>query len=167
MREWRLASPWGIHRDGDLTDPIAAFHAGHVNDALRLKLPPSNPLLVASETSGVWLVDEMGGLARPLSWTWTAPRLNCLARGYYAEDHVYAGGDALYETDVSQPTPLFHWRVVTLTDPNRNPIGIGTIYRAVVVYRRRTLVLATSTGVWSAKIPPVPGGTYVATKAKG
>ena len=54
--------------------------------------------------------------------------------------------NALYETDVTQPFPLHSWRVITLSDPNRRLLNIGTIYSAVVVYRRRALVLATSTG---------------------
>src|SRR2546421_12621804 len=64
-----IGQPVGNDRDGRPDDPTAAFHAGHLNDALRLKLPPSNPLLVASDTSGVWLIDENGGLATPLGWT--------------------------------------------------------------------------------------------------
>jgi hypothetical protein len=65
--KWLLATPWGSLQDGDPSDPNAPFHAGRLNDALRLFLPQyqispqaprPNPLLLASDTSGVWIADE-------------------------------------------------------------------------------------------------------------
>ena len=164
MRDWRLASPWGSLRDGDPDDKDAAFHAGRLNDALRLSVPPQNTLLVASDTSGVWVVDEKGGPALPLSTTWTAPHLNCLALGAYGPNHVYSAGDAHYETDTTQLAPLLSWRLITLTDGARHTVSVGEIHCAVVVQQRRALVLATDTGIWWARIPPAPGGAYVATQ---
>jgi len=63
MVDWQRVSNWGSLRDGDPNDSASAFHAGHLNDALRLDLPPFNPILVASDTSGVWIVSESGGIA--------------------------------------------------------------------------------------------------------
>jgi hypothetical protein len=39
-------------RDGNPEDMDAAFHAGRLDDDLRLNVPPQNPLLVASATDG-------------------------------------------------------------------------------------------------------------------
>ncbi len=167
MRQWKLANPWGNLRSGDPSDLTAGFIAGRLVDALRLNLPPYNPLLVASDSSGVWLVSESGGPAIPLSWTWTAPQLNCLARGYYEERHVYAGGVGLYETDVTSPAPLYAWRAISLMGMDDHPAPVGTILRMVVVRERGMLVLATSTGVWWVRIAQTPGGPYVAMQAMG
>ncbi len=70
MSQWKWATLWGILQDGQADDTGAAFNAGHLNDALRVDLAPGNPLLVASDTSGVWLINESGGPAVPLSWNW-------------------------------------------------------------------------------------------------
>src|SRR5262249_25127136 len=100
MDDSRLFSFWGSLRDGDPYASDAAFHAGHLNDALRLNTAPFFPLLVASDTSGVWTVNELGGFAIPLSWSWDfSPHLNCLSPGIYNDQHIYAAGDYLWETD--------------------------------------------------------------------
>lgn len=110
MGTWKLITNWGSLRTEDPNAADAAFHAGHLNDVLRLNTMPFFPTLVASDTSGVWLVNELGGPALALSWDWDLPHLNCLAAGFYGDQHVYAGGDALYETDTTTVTPLLNWR---------------------------------------------------------
>lgn len=160
MGAWKQTTLWGILRDGDPGDTAAAFNAGHLNDALRLRLPPYNPLLVASDTSGVWLADESGGPAIPLSWDWPHPHLTCLSPGYHSESHVYAAGTTLHETDTTQPAPLYAWREITMFgEDDRHRIAVGEIHRVIVVREMRKIVLATDRGVYWATIP-APGGAY-------
>ena len=93
---------------------------GHLNDVLRLNMPPYVPTLVASDTSGVWVANEQGGPALPLSTQWDATHSDCLAAGISSELRVYAAGDALSETDTTAPAPLFKWRKIpTQTDDPR------------------------------------------------
>jgi hypothetical protein len=164
MSEWRLITNWGSLRSGDPDDRDAAFHAGHVNDVLRLNIPPFFPTIVASDTSGVWLVNELGGIAMPLSTTWDAPHLNCLSAGFYNDLHVYAAGDALFETDTTSPAPLLNWRPIKVQTDGEHPLTPGEIRRVIVVRERRKIVLAADGGVFWANIP-VAGGVYSFKKA--
>src|SRR5258708_2172726 len=136
MNAWKLVSFWGSLRDGDLNSQDAAFHAGHLNDVLRLNTPPYFPILVASDSSGVWLVNEYGGVALPLSWNWEFPHLNCISSGYYSDQHVYAAGSILYETDTTSPVPLFNWRPIPIQTDGEHPLNPGEIYRVIVVRER-------------------------------
>jgi hypothetical protein len=162
--QWRLISQWGSLRDGDPADDAAAFHAGHLNDVLRLNAPPDNPLLVASATSGVWQPNESGGIAMPLSSSWPQLVLNCLAEGFYSPLHVYAAGDALWETDTTLPDPLFNWRMIPVQLDGEHPLKTGIIWRVIVVRQKGVLVLACDQGVFWAQIPPA-GGIYAFKKA--
>src|SRR5262245_30931938 len=72
---------------------------------------------------------------------------------------------ALYETDVGAAGPLLKWRHISLILPNGTRANVGVIYRIVVAMRQTALVLATSTGIWWARIPGTPGGTYTVTQA--
>src|SRR5215467_5651121 len=106
MAQWKWANTWGILRHGEPDNSDAVFHAGRLVDALRLTSAVGTPLLVASDSSGVWLANESGGPAIPLSWNWQSPALECLAQGPFGAQHVYAGGASLHETDITQPAPL-------------------------------------------------------------
>ena len=159
MSAWKLVSDWGSLRSGKADATDAAFHAGHLNDVLRINDPPFFPTLVASDTSGVWMVNELGGLALPLSRDWDSTHLNCLAAGYHTAYHVYAAGDTLYETDTATPAPLLNWRKIPIHADREHLLNPGEIYRAVVVRERRKLVLACERGIFWATIPP-PGGAY-------
>jgi hypothetical protein len=166
MSNWLWATNWGSLRAGDPSDNSSAFHAGHLNDALRLFVPPFNPVLVASDTSGVWLANETGGMAFPLGWTWPDTHFNCLCHGVYSSLHTYAAGSALYETDTTSPSPLLNWRKIDiLKDLNQHEWSIGEIYRAIVVQQYRRLILATDAGVFWADIPAA-GGSYLFKQAK-
>lgn len=172
VNDWMLANPWGILRSPDADSSDSAWHAGRLFDALRVGLVPGGPLLVANDGSGVWIVNESGGPAIPLSWNWpspgvwaaSTPNVTCLAQGIHTPEHVYAGGASLSETDTTQPAPLFHWRDIPITDANRQPLKPGTIHRIVVLLQMQKLVLACDNGVFWATIPP-PGGTYLFTQA--
>jgi hypothetical protein len=61
--DWHLPSRWGILRNGNSDDPDAAWHTGRLFDALRVGQMPGDPLLVASDGSGVWMANEIGGPA--------------------------------------------------------------------------------------------------------
>jgi hypothetical protein len=172
VNSWHRTSDWGILRAGSADAPDAAWHAARLSDVLRVGGVASGPLVVSSIQSGVWIVNEMGGPAIPLSWEWPSlgiwgariPAVTCLAQGTHSPDHVYAGGAALAETDTTQPAPLFHWRDIPLLDANHNPLG--RINRMVVVRELQKLVLACDNGVFWATIPP-PGGTYLFNPAGG
>lgn len=159
MGEWKLITNWGSLRSGDLIDNEAAFHAGHVNDILRLNIPPFFTPLVASDTSGVWIVNELGGAAMPLSTTWDSPHLNCLSAGFYSDQHVYAAGDALFETDTNSPFPLLNWRPIKIQTDGEHPLSPGEIWRVIVVRERRKIVVASDGGIFWADIPAA-GGAY-------
>lgn len=165
MSDWKLITNWGSLRSGNPDDKDAAFHAGHVNDVLRLNTPPIFPILVASDTSGVWLVNESGGVAMPLSTTWEdSPHLNCLSAGFYSDQHVYAAGDALFETDTTSAFPLLKWRPIKVQTDGEHPLNPGEIYRVIVVRERRKIVLAADGGIFWANIP-IAGGVYSFRKA--
>ncbi len=164
MSTWHLASFWGITTGGDPDSGDGAFHAGHLNDVLRLDETPFPVVLVASETSGVWLVNLTGGIALPLSDHWVFPDLNSLAHGTHGTRHVYAGGTALYETDTRAFAPLFSWRQIPLVDADGKDLGAQGIIDIAVIAERRKLVLACGDGILWADIPP-PGGTYAFRRA--
>ena len=165
---WSIANYWGIVKDGAPPYGIndSAFNAGHLNDVLRLSVAPYNPILVASDTSGVWLVWENGGFAWPLGFAWEDTHFNCLCVGIHREHHVYAAGDALYETDTTHMFPLLNWRKIKLIGAHGFELGIKEIYRVVVMEPDPRLVLATDAGVFWSDIP-APGGNYVFKKAEG
>lgn len=165
MADWRWFSFWGSLRDGDPYAVDAAFHAGHLNDALRMNSAPFFPLLVASDTSGVWIVNEFGGFALPLSWSWDfSPHLNCLCPGIHTVEHVYAAGDFLWETDTTTTAPLLNWRRIPIQTDGEHPLNAGEIHRVTVVRERGKIVVAADFGIFWANIPP-PGGNYSFKKA--
>src|SRR5215467_1747374 len=144
--DWYLPSRWGILRNGNPDDPDAAWHTGRTFDALRVGQRPGDPLLVASDGSGVWIANETGGPAIPLSSSWAFPNVRCLALESYSPQHVYAGGEKLWETDVTQPAPLFSWRLIDVVDVNRRPLAFGFINRIVVLLQLQKIVLACDNG---------------------
>jgi len=159
MNPWHRVSSWGSLKDGDPDSPDAAFHAGRLKGVLRLNTAPWFAILVASDTSGVWLVNESGGIAIPLSWNWEHSHFNCVSPGYHSDQHVYAAGDTLYETDTTFAIPFLNWRHIPIQTASGNPLNPGQIYRVIVVQGPRKLVLASDGGVFWADIPPA-GGNY-------
>jgi photosystem II stability/assembly factor-like uncharacterized protein len=164
MSVWHLVTNWGIMLTGDQTDPGATYHAGNVRDVLRVGTQPTDPLLVAADSSGVWLADESGGVAIPLSTTWPLVQTRALAHGIHGDRHVFAAGDALFETDTTTAAPLFNWRQIIIRDARDTVLGTGMIHRAIVVRERSKIILACDNGIFWATIPPA-GGHYVFTQA--
>jgi hypothetical protein len=170
MSNWQLTSYWGSLRDGDASSTDSAFHAGHVNDVLRLDVAPFNPILAAADTSGVWLLSEMGGIATPLGWNWPDTSFTCLCRDVFNPLHIYVAGSALYETDITKSAPLYNWNKIPIVDSAGNALNVGTINRAIAILLPiiwapvQGIILATDTGVyWS--IIPGPGGAYAFKQA--
>lgn len=145
---WSLVNPYGIQVDSGAD----AWHAGRVNDVLPLA---SGAVLAASDMGGVWLISSAGS-AVCLSDDWNQPDILSLAQGPDGAAHVFAGGVksgylGLYETDASQPFPLFNW--LKVLGPSGGP---GVIYHVLAVPSLRRLILSTDDGVWWSPIP-APG----------
>ena len=142
---WLPANPFAI-----LIDPAQnAWHAGHINDVLALD---SGGLVLGTDSGGVWLV-EGNNSAIPLSEDWDTPNISCLAFGPDGPLHIFAAGDALFETDTSALFPLLNWRPVPLTPVSPKGVTVGTIICIVVLKQRRRIVLACSNGVFWSSIP--------------
>jgi hypothetical protein len=139
---WQIANPEAILID----DQGTVWHAGCVRDVIRTV---SGETIVATDTGGVWSVSEKG-IGVSLA-DWDKPNMWCLAQGPNGDQHLYAGGDALYETDVTAALPFLTWRQIPLIDNNGG--GIGKVYRTVALRKSRNLVLATSNGVYWSSIP--------------
>src|ERR1700694_5382500 len=151
MNNWKQATYWGISTKGDPNDSDAAFNAGHINDVLRLNELPAPTLLAAGDTSGVWLINMAGGIALPLGDRWTKPNLSSLAQGVFGSRHIYAGGDAFYETDTTKFAPLFNWRQIPIVDASSTALSTGYIRDIAVVPGVNRLGLACDGGrFWAA-----------------
>lgn len=144
--KWELANSSGVQVD----DKGDVWHTGCVRDVLVID---SGETIVASDTGGLWQVHAAGS-AKPLA-DLEKPDLWCLAQGPDDAKHVYAGGDGLYETDVSSPFSLMMWKEIPLLDIDGQ--SMGTVHRIVTLPRSRRIVLTTSNGVYWSEIPkPAP-----------
>ena len=137
MSDWKLVSFGAASATAIRAHPTRSFMPGTSTMSCGLTRPRFSLTLVASDTSGVWLVSESGGIAMPLSWNWDSPHLNCLAPGFHSDQHVYAAGDALWETDTTTPFPLLNWRRIPIQTDGEHPLNPGQIYRVIVVRERR------------------------------
>ena len=95
---------------------------------------------------------KFGGIAIPLSWGWNLPHLNCLSPGLYSDQHVYAAGDALWETDTTTSVPLLNWHEIPIQTDGEHPLNPGQIYRVIVMRERGKIVLASDGGIFWANI---------------
>ena len=107
MGSWKQPTEWTITTSAEPFAEDAAYHAGRLEDVAVLS---SSTVLAAGPTSGVWSINSAGGPS--LNWTvaWEKPNTTSLAIGIHGENHVFAGGDALYETDTTHDFPLANWR---------------------------------------------------------
>ena len=128
-----------------------AWHAGIVKDVI---VTPTGNVIVATETGGLWSTSE-NGTATPLIDT-DKPDMWCLSQGPLAPDHVYAGGSVLYETDPADAVPLAAWSEVPVLKSDGS--AAGTVYDILVIPDLGRIVIATDSGVWWARIPPVTSG---------
>ncbi len=139
---WSQADSQSIQTD----EKSDAWHSGIVKDIL---VRPDGSLIVATDTGSIWSVGE-SGTGTPLNDT-DKPDMWFVTNGIDGSDHIYAGGEALFETDVSQPLPLMSWSDISFNG--------DTIFRAVVVSNARRIVVATSSGVYWSDIPPAPNSS--------
>ena len=160
--QWALANPLAIQID----EPSKMWHSGAARDVLPLS---PDEVLVATDTSGLWLATH-NGVATPAA-DLDKPDLWCLAKGVYADDHIYAGGQGLFETDLGvQGVPILNWREIPLTYSSSalgvvtlggggGPTTIRTVYRIAVLREDRRIVIATRSGVFWSDIPEPPKNT--------
>jgi hypothetical protein len=149
-----------------MSEPDDAWHAGHVNDIL--KLEPESGMLVATDTGGVWAITS-GGQALPLSNAWFAANVTSLAAGPDGARHVYAGtqpngsvpGGVLWETNTSTGAPTLNWSAVEPKPP------CDRIDSVLVIAEKRRIVLACDSGIKWAAIPPAPSATKPYTWING
>ena len=157
--QWQVANPLAIQID----DAGKVWHSGAARDVLPLS---ADDVLVATDTGGLWIASRHGtatqvaDLDKPDFW--------CLAKGVYSEDHLYAGGDGLFETDLGvQGVPLVNWREISLVYSSlATAVGGGggamtirPVYRIAVLREDRRIVIATRSGVFWSDIPGPPQNT--------
>jgi hypothetical protein len=105
---WALADPLAIAID----EPNEVWHSGAARDVIALG---PQAVLVASDTGGLWSANR-GGTALPLG-DFEHPDFSCLLPGVYGDEHIYAGGARLYETDLSRALPLLNWQKIPISYP--------------------------------------------------
>src|SRR6266480_1400935 len=152
MALWNRATNSGLLTFGDPNgdDSSRAFNAGRIDDAL----PMGGDLLLASPYSGVWSTNEFTATPAFNFTEWfPKPNMVRLALGIQSSEHVYAGGDALYETDTTKPFPLPNWKQIPI------PSNTGQILDIVVLKNSRKIVLACGVGLFWSGIPD-SGGSY-------
>ncbi len=155
---WELANPFGIVID-EATD---SWWSGRVFDVLELDGGAAG-VLVATETGGVWMVDD-GGSALALGDSWSNPDMFCLAAGPDGPRHFFAAGvgGIIYETDASHSAPLLHWSPINAPLPDATvataaaPVPAYTVYDLAVLPAQRILLAATSKGLYWSAIPQTP-----------
>lgn len=164
MTNWEQPSTWGICMSGDPESADAAFNAGHLEDVLVIG---RGPILLAGPTSGVRNTSTSASNAFNFTTWFPQNNINVLGLGTYSNVHVYAGGDALYETDTTHAFPLANWRQISVNDVDGNAIKFGGVLDIVALrganlgeaLRVSKLVLACGNGILWSFIPPI-GGTY-------
>jgi hypothetical protein len=152
MAHWTRPTYHGLLKGGDpnVDDPNRAFNGGRIDDVL----PVGGTLLLASPYSSVWNTSDFSDAPAFNFTEWfPKPNLTSLALGTQSDTHVFAGGDALYETDTTHAFPLANWKQVTI------PPNAGTILRILVLKNSRRVVLACEGGLFWSGIPDT-GGSY-------
>src|SRR5947209_1425933 len=159
---WHLANYFGIWRgngwgDADFVESAAdAWNSGHVNDVL----VHEGGLLGASDTGGVWILSAEGNPSLCLSDSWEHSIFRSLAQGITPQQ-VFAGGEALYVTDVAATVPLLTWVHIASLPPKT-----GMIHRVLVLPEIGRIVLACDGGILWSPIPARPGMTYTWQRAE-
>ena len=173
--KWEQATRYGIQIDED----EEAWHSGHVDDIVEVQ--DHVGIVVATESGGVWWIDDNSSSALQLSDTWDNPDVKCLALGPDDPRHMFAGCTVAYhsaqmrsykaetgsspvimETDLSQNAPLLAWNPITAALPDT----AGRVTRIVVIPNLRRIVASCARvrtndtgggdtgGIFWAEIPP-------------
>ncbi len=179
--KWTLANPLSIQTD----DTGNAWNSGAARDIAAMS---EDKVLVATDTGSIWMAGRDGS-SFPVADDVESPDFWCITAGLYGDDHFYAGGAKLYETNISKTLPLLNWREIPVTwqeaPPHSNPYTVSpsAIYRIAILREDKRMVLATTDGVVWADIPDPPSrpsgcllcgiskgtppGTYTWKKAQG
>ena len=179
--KWTLANPLSIQTD----DTGNAWNSGAARDIAAMS---EDKVLVATDTGSIWMAGRDGS-SFPVADDVESPDFWCITAGLYGDDHFYAGGAKLYETNISKTLPLLNWREIPVTwqeaPPHSNPYTVSpsAIYRIAILRGDKRMVLATTDGVVWADIPDPPSrpsgcllcgiskgtppGTYTWKKAQG
>ena len=112
--QWTLANLLAIQTD----DRRDAWNAGAARDVAALDF---DRILVAADTGGIWMLNRNGD-ALPVADV-DYPDFWCIAAGLYGNDHFYAGGQKLYETDISKSLALLSWREIPVSWAEPEPFG--------------------------------------------
>ncbi len=152
--KWTLANPLSIRTD----ETADAWNSGAARDIVAIN---EDKVLVATDTGSIWSSGRDGS-SFPLADDIDSPDFWCISTGLY-DDHFYAGGAKLYETNVSKPLPLLNWREIPVTWQEKDVFGKpytasppSAIYRIAVLRGDKRIVLATTNGVVWADIPKPP-----------
>jgi hypothetical protein len=166
---WNLANPYGIEiKSLSTVDPlIGVWNAGHVNDALVLGGQSPSEVLVATNSGGIWLIQQpnssVSPAARCLTDSWDNTLSMCLAQGPHGPEHIYIGSQGLPFYTGSQGT-LAETEDVLGSFRDISPPNAGTIFKIVVTKDvPRRVVVASNGGVFWATIPQT-GGQYIWVK---
>src|SRR5262245_41486944 len=104
--QWTLANPLAIQTDVG----VNAWNAGAARDVAALD---PDRVLVATDTGGIWIATRDGS-SLPVADV-DHPDFWCISAGLHGNDHFYAGGAKLYETDISKSSALLNWREIPVT----------------------------------------------------
>lgn len=158
---WRLANRRGIwHREHEDQGPWEPGHADGAQDrwnagrCMDVLESPDGTITVAAETGGIWRMTADGDGTLCVSDGWAHHDFAALAQGTHADEHVFAGGAALYMTDVSRPVPFLDW--AHLASLAAQVPDAGFIREIAVLQGSHVIVLACDGGVVWARIPPPP-----------
>lgn len=152
--KWALANPLSIQTD----EANDAWNSGAARDVVAIN---ENKVLVATDTGSIWSADRDGSSLR-VADDIDAPDFWCIIKGLYGDDHFYAGGGRLYETDISKSAPILAWREIPVTWQEKDfrgktyTVTPAAIYRIAVLLEDKRIVVATTNGVAWADIPKAP-----------
>jgi hypothetical protein len=155
---WAIANPMGIWTRGVMTpgmeeSPADAWNTGRVNDLIDDGTGLS--FTVASDNGGIWRV-AAGASGVPVSDSGTKAHFRSLAVGPNSNDgsHLYAGGEGLFETDLSESLPLISWREITSLAKQHPESGL--IFRILVLLQARIILVACAGGIFFSAVPAAP-----------
>lgn len=157
-----------------IDESTEVWHSGAARDVIAMG---PEAVLVASDTGGLWSANR-GGTAVPVG-DFEHPDFACLLPGVYGDEHVYAGGARLYETDLSQSLPLLSWQEIPISYPvsvkskfgavTSVNVPVRAINRIAVARYPARIVVTSPQGVFWSDIPPAPeppGGCLAALLGK-
>src|SRR5262249_29550109 len=145
VREFEDQGPW---EPGHVDSTKDRWHAGRAMDVLRL---PDGTLAVAAESGGIWLMNESGSNAICVSNSWPHSQFESVAQGPDDMQQHFAGGEALYMTNLTKALPRLDWLQLTSL-PKQFP-GAGFIHDILILRGSRVIVLACEGGVYWSRVP--------------